>query len=462
MTAPASAGLTNVILLSPKRRVDISLPGHLPLAHLHPILLRHGGEDLVEDAVNRGGWVVRRPDGTVLDAGQSLAALGVRHGDVLMLSYRDQHWPEPVFDDIADGIAEEAARLGPVWRGNTSATAGLAIGASILTVGLFLLFTSSAPLTQAGFTAVATGTVLLGFGTLLARWLSNTKLAAVLGTFGMVYLAAGGLLILGPASGTNWHFLVSSTALLSGAIAALAGIGAYRWIFYAGATVGVAGAFGTLLAALSTPDGAVAGTVAALILLSPLLPRYAAHQGGLPSPSVPNPAHGQTTPDPLPAKAELAALVQRSDELLTGILTGLSLVLLAGVIKLAVAGQTATVILACLITAICSLRTRMFIALRHRLPLAIAGLGGVVSLLVLAWMSFDAPQRATYLAPALAILSLLMGAAVSMGNTFAKRPPSPGLGRLADVLEVLAVIATPTLACAVMGLFGLIRGMLNG
>lgn len=145
MPAPTVPGLTHIVLLTPKRRVDMSLPEHVSLAHLHATLLRHGGEDLVEDGVSRGGWVVRRVDGTSLDAGLSLSGLGVRNGDVLLLSYRDQHWPEPTFDDLAEGVADEAAKLGAIWQGATSSKAGVTVAGVLLASGLWLVLSTGSP-----------------------------------------------------------------------------------------------------------------------------------------------------------------------------------------------------------------------------------------------------------------------------------------------------------------------------
>ena len=45
------------------------------------------------------------------------------------------------------------------------------------------------------------------------------------------------------------------------------------------------------------------------------------------------------------------------------------------------------------------------------------------------------------------------------GVRFSLRPPSPYLGRGADLLDVLCVISVVPLGCAVLGLYGAVRGL---
>ena len=46
-------------------------------------------------------------------------------------------------------------------------------------------------------------------------------------------------------------------------------------------------------------------------------------------------------------------------------------------------------------------------------------------------------------------------ATVAAGATWTRRPPSPYLGRAADLLDTLAVVAVIPVACAVLGLYGM-------
>ncbi|RBI94713.1 hypothetical protein DRA43_32570, partial [Micromonospora provocatoris] len=50
--------------------------------------------------------------------------------------------------------------------------------------------------------------------------------------------------------------------------------------------------------------------------------------------------------------------------------------------------------------------------------------------------------------------------AVTAGATYARRPVSPYLGRLADLTDTALVVAVVPVACAVLGLYGRARDLL--
>jgi hypothetical protein len=62
---------------------------------------------------------------------------------------------------------------------------------------------------------------------------------------------------------------------------------------------------------------------------------------------------------------------------------------------------------------------------------------------------------------AAAVPALLAGAALVTvaALAYSRRPPSPYLGRLADVFDALLVLAVVPVACAVLGLYGYVRGL---
>jgi heme A synthase len=103
------------------------------------------------------------------------------------------------------------------------------------------------------------------------------------------------------------------------------------------------------------------------------------------------------------------------------------------------------------------LRARLFPAVRQRLSLLVTGLVGVAALGI----------GSTQLAPAVqvaVVVPVLVAAAalvISAGLVYSTRAPSPYLGRVADILDVLFVIAVVPVACGVLGLYGAIRGI-NG
>jgi len=113
-------------------------------------------------------------------------------------------------------------------------------------------------------------------------------------------------------------------------------------------------------------------------------------------------------------------------------------------------------ILMALAVAALLLRCRLFVTLRQRLPLIVAGLFGLFVLGTdLIWGAGEAMRLGV------GVTVLLMAlATVAAGATWTRRPPSPYLGRAADLLDTLAVVAVIPVACAVMGLYGM-AGTLN-
>src|SRR2546423_11844956 len=87
-------GLAKVMVAARKRRLEAAMPEHLPVAVLLPTLLRQGGEDLPNDGLATGGWLLRRADGIPLDAAKTLANQGVHDGEVLHLVPRRVDWPD--------------------------------------------------------------------------------------------------------------------------------------------------------------------------------------------------------------------------------------------------------------------------------------------------------------------------------------------------------------------------------
>jgi EccD-like transmembrane domain len=95
------------------------------------------------------------------------------------------------------------------------------------------------------------------------------------------------------------------------------------------------------------------------------------------------------------------------------------------------------------------------VTLRQRVPLISAGLFGAFALGIdLLWGAGETMLLA------LSVIGLLVAmATVAAGATWSRRAPSPYLGRAADLLDSLAVIAVIPVACSVVGLYGLVSNI---
>ncbi|MFI5932448.1 type VII secretion integral membrane protein EccD [Actinoplanes sp. NPDC051494] len=475
-----SVGLARVTISAPQRRVDVALPEHVPLAELLPEVLRHAGEGLADDGERHGGWVLRRTDGVALVTAQGLFPQGVRDGEVLHLVPAREEWPELEYDDVVEAIAEGARRRGAVWSPASTRTATLAGAAVLLSLGLIAVLAAGPAWDGAAYVGLGVGLMLSLSGITASRAYGDARAGAALGGMALPYAFAGGAVLVTQGSVDKvgafpllpWlggaELLAGSVALLL--LAALGGVGvaASLRIFAAGAMTGVLGAVAALVSFVTSAAGAAAVLISLLVCGIGVLPLVAIRFGKMPTPPVTLPtgaeaeqtftgARGNTldAARERPSRARVFAAVSRTEELLTGMLTGHAVLAAGAFVVLAATGGVAAQILMALSVAALLLRSRLFVTLRQRVPLITAGLFGAFALGIdLLWGA----GATTLLGLSVAGLLVAM-ATVAAGATWTKRAPSPYLGRAADLLDSLAVIAVIPVACSVVGLYSLVSNI---
>jgi type VII secretion integral membrane protein EccD len=453
-------GLARVTIAAPNRRIDVALPEHVAPAELLPALLRHAGDDLADSGQQHGGWVLRRADGSALDAGRALGAQSVRDGEVLHLVPRRTEWPELDYDDVVDAIAAGARRQGQAWTGATTRACGLAVAGVVLGLGLLAILGSGPGWLVPGIVALGVAITLTVTGAVLSRGLSDSVAGAVLAALALPYAFSGGALVAGGDRELGEfgapHLLAASAVLLVVSLLAYLAVADRTQVFVAGATAGLLGGAGALLAFTGVDGaGAAAIVVSVALALVPALPLLAIRMGKLPMPALPASAEELVRAEPMPPRSKVYASVVRSDELLTGMLIGAALVSAVGQVLLIRSGSVAGAVLVGVVAAASLLRARSFPTVRLRTPLLVTGLVGLTALVL--GPTFDSTVvRLTVVVPALALAAAFTAAA---GLAYSRRAPSPYLGRIADILDVLLVIAVVPVACGVLGLYGYARGI---
>ncbi|WP_405091539.1 type VII secretion integral membrane protein EccD [Micromonospora sp. NBC_01392] len=458
-----TSGLARVTISAPRRRVDVALPEQVPLAELLPEVLRHAGEGLADDGERHGGWVLRRTDGAVLATAQALLPQGVRDGEVLHLVPARAEWPELEYDDVVEAIVDGARRRGAAWSAGATRAAALAGAAVPLAVGLVAVL--SAGPGGPGWTVAAAGALILVLaGTAASRAYGDGPVGVTLGGYALPWAAAAGALAVGsgdpvgPIPGLRWvgapELLVGSVAVLLVAVLGLLGVAHRSRVPVAGVTVGAVGAVAALGALLLDPAGTAAVLLAVLVFALGGLPLLAIRVGKLPLPPLTLPAPAGTRD--LPDRRRVHAAVARAEEALTGMLLGHAVLAVGAAAVLVAAGGTAGWLLVAVASGVLLLRSRLFVAVRHRVPAVAAGLAGYALLgVVLAGRAGPGGRLAlTVGGLALALV------AVTAGATYARRPVSPYLGRLADLTDTALVVAVVPVACAVLDLYDRARGLL--
>lgn len=486
-----TAGLARVTISAPQRRVDVALPEHVPLVELLPELLSYSGEGLADDGEKHGGWLLRRADGSVLASAQGLSPQGIRDGDVLHLVPARAQWPELEYDDVVEAIAEGARRRGTAWSPAATRATALAAAGVLLAAGLLGIASAGTDWTLGAFAALGIAVLLTLVAVVASRAYGNALSGAALGGFALPYAGIGGALLVADgqaggdpgAIGVSWlgapELLVGSVAVLLVSVLAAAGVAAGLRVFAAGVTVGLLGALAATGGYLLSAAGVAAVLMATLACGIGTLPLLAIRFGKVPVPAVTLPTgedaegftagrpgerngtHPSGRPSALdaarerPDRGRVFAAVARTEELLTGMLIGHAILFLcSAVLLVATGGASARTLLAVSAIALL-LRSRLFVTVRQRVPVLAAGLGGL-GVLAVALIGGAEQAGLIGLVAAALVVALVV---VAAGATYSTRQPSPYLGRLADIVDVLAVVSVVPLACAVLGLYGRVRGL---
>jgi membrane-associated HD superfamily phosphohydrolase len=158
--------------------------------------------------------------------------------------------------------------------------------------------------------------------------------------------------------------------------------------------------------------------------------------------------------DPPPPAVTTYATVARADEIFTGLLFAFAVLNVASFWLIGHDSGVVAGILVGVVAAAGMLRARLFSTVRHRLPLLLTGLAGLVLLMArLAGADLTVQVGVGVALLAVAVL------AVTAGMRYSVRPPSVQLGRLADIFDVLLVLATIPIVCQVLGVYTWVRGL---
>jgi type VII secretion integral membrane protein EccD len=467
-----TASLVRVTLAAPARRIDLALPENAPVAELLPGLLRRAGPTLADNLPD-GGWLLRRADGTPVDNAGTLAAQHIRDGDVLHLVPGSLNWPELEYDDLVDAIAAGAGRTGRRWAPRHTRRAGLAASVPAVLLALLGVLQAGPPWPGPGRAALLIAVLLLAAATGLARVARDAGAGSVPAALALPAAFLAGALLLGgssmagqPSAGL-WSGTFSGAGLLLGgpllggcaamlvaAVVAALGVADRLPVFVAAATAGLLGgaSAAAVTLGLTGGDGAAAVVAAVVFLFSPLLGPLAARLGRLPTPMLPRTAADLVRDDPQPPRHAVYAKVLRADALLTGMIAGGALTAAGAAAVLAGDAGLPAVLLLVVLTLGFGVRARLYPAVRHRLPILIAAAAAAAALAV----AFLAAQPLSVTVPALLAVTAL---ATTAALIYSRRPAGAALARYAELLEVLLVLACVPVVCAVLQLYGLVRGL---
>ena len=209
LRADGAPGLVRVSVTSAARRVDLALPGTVPVAELVPELARSVG--LLDAGTASGGYRVLTVDGRRLEPGLGLTLQGVADGAVLTLVAASDDPAPVVYDDVVEAMADAVERDLAPWRPAAARRTALAGAALLLALGgLALALADDRP---AGITAAVVAALLLVGAVVLSRALRTADAAVTAAWLAAGYAAVAGHLL---TSGTITRvFTDSSPAMTS-------------------------------------------------------------------------------------------------------------------------------------------------------------------------------------------------------------------------------------------------------
>lgn len=464
MVSAPFVSLTKVTVKTPRRWIDVALPADVPVAELLPYVLRHAGEDAADAGERHAGWLLRRPTGESLDPQRTLGAQRVLDGELLHLVPGEVEWPELEYEDLVETIASGARRYGRSWGRPATRLCGLIAGAAVLLAGTSVALLWEPPWRLPGLAMLGMAGLLLAGGVVVARAVPDARAGAVLAGCGLPYAFLGGLLVTAPDHlGLTQlgapQLSLAMSLLLSFGILGYLGVAAPARVFSAAVTVAVLGLLAAMVARPLGADGAAAVALTVGIGLMPGYPWLAVRLGRLPLPALPQRSADLLKDQHLPPTPAVFAAAARTDEILTGLLTGVAVVAVAAAGYLTAAGAGAHQLMLVAVAAALLLRARLFPIPRQRVPLLAAGGAAAAMLVGLRASQADGNTGvALWLLAVLAVAVLVVGA----GLVYARRHPSPYLGRIADVADVVAILALVPLTCYVTGFFHYVQTLLAG
>ena len=445
MSTVAPAGTSSVIrvsVVSEGRRLDVGIPSQVPLIELLPGFARTLG--LLDPSLTHGGYALQRADGSTLDPSATGGQQGVHDGDLLTLA-RGVHLVQPkVYDDVVETVLDVTGAQNRPWTATDHAHTALAV--SLALVGLCALV-----LVLAGGSTLATiiasgASILLAVTAIVLARLGQSEASVGIGLASAVLAAVGGF-SLGSSFATGvWGWPLAIAGVAAATIGALLTVFSTPREPHLIALVGglavavpaaVVGVFGvepaTAAALLIAAGGALAGLIPWLALSSTRI-KVITPMTDLEIFETPAPIDGDG----------IARRVVSGQRVAIAVRIGLAVAMLAATPVVAAAGPWGAVLAALAFAGMMFPSRQTFSRVGVLVIMVIGAVGLIVASVTVALTQPD-------LHPAL-LTVLLVAAAMLVTLTLLSPKARMGVGRAADIAEVVIIAALPPLGIIVAGL----------
>ena len=445
--APISASsLVRVTVASGSRRVDLVLPGAVPVAELVPELARSVG--LLDGATVYGGYHLVTPEGRRLASDAGLMIQGIEDGGLVTVTAGVDDPVPRVYDDVVEAMTDVVERDLKPWQPASGRRTALAAAALLLALGAVALLIQDSRLSAVAATLVAA--CLVTGAIVLSRAQREPEAAVAVAWMGAGYAAVAGLLLAPEGDLFALPVVYAGAGVVIAGLVCLVGLGEGRTLLIPPVVVGAVFLVSGLLLRVVTFGYAevLTTTLVLVVVVGSVFPWMALGATGTRVDQLFNDADITADPDEIDA-FQVAADARTAHEILVAIsaTVGLLLVLIGPIaVTLGLAG-TILAVMCCLVV---MLRTRQYRTGAEVLVGLVSGVLGLAAVAVaVLWLYPDwRPTAAVVLATTGAVLLAL---------TLLPSGPSIRRGRLGDVAEAMALLSLFPLVVLATGIFESIR-----
>ena len=132
-----ASGLVRVTIASGSRRVDLVLPGSIPVAELVPELARSVG--LLDASTVYGGYRLVTQEGRILVNNAGLTMQGIEDGGLLTVTAGVDEKAPRVYDDVVEAMADVVENELSPWEPAAGRRTALGAGSILLGLGALAL-----------------------------------------------------------------------------------------------------------------------------------------------------------------------------------------------------------------------------------------------------------------------------------------------------------------------------------
>jgi type VII secretion integral membrane protein EccD len=197
-----ASGLVRVTIASGSRRVDLVLPGSIPVAELVPELARSVG--LLDASTVYGGYRLVTQEGRILANDAGLTMQGIEDGGLLTVTAGVDEKAPRVYDDVVEAMADVVENELQPWEPAAGRRTALGAGSILLGLGALALLLKGESLLGGVAAAVIAALLVVG-GIVLARAQDEPEAGVAVSLIAALYAGVASLLLApGDLPGWTW------------------------------------------------------------------------------------------------------------------------------------------------------------------------------------------------------------------------------------------------------------------